>query len=339
MRSDPAAAQQFTSHAVIVLGMHRSGTSVLSRALIALGVDFGGAFVDIEDDNPKGFFEDKDVNSLNVSFLRSADCHWYRLVLPETYTPESEEHFKNQASALIKKKFAASPLWGLKDPRITRLSGLWEAIISGLNASGYYILANRNPLSVADSLAKRDDIPRAHSLALWLLHQIDGLQTVTRHHGLIIDYDLMMNQPSTELDRLALFLEKDVDEQSKKIFEDEFLDRDLRHTYHTDTPRTGSPLTEACLSFHHKLVELAQSQGPMQGTELEAAKEALDEARKIIAEQSDWLCAIDAVYRKLERTTHELHESKRNLQHVRSKLTWVEERLITKLARKFKRLF
>lgn len=322
--------------AVLVLGMHRSGTSVLSRALIALGVDFGGSFVDVKPDNPKGFFEDKDVNELNVSFLQAAGCHWYSLVLPQSYPSETETDFKKQAAALIKKKFASSPLWGLKDPRITRLSGLWESVISEINASAYYVLATRNPLSVADSLAKRDDIPRAQALALWMLHQINGLQAIIRNRGLIIDYDLMMNQPSNELKRLALFLEKDIDEENKNNFEDDFLDQGLRHSYHTNALPSDSPLTKACLSFHYKLVELAQSQGPLERSELDAATEILHEAQRNIALHNDWLYALDAVYRKVERAKHDLQEKEVDVRRLRSDLTWLEANWLVRFAIRLK---
>ena len=42
----------------LVLGSHRSGTSVLSRALLAAGVFLGKSLYGPRFDNPKGFFED-----------------------------------------------------------------------------------------------------------------------------------------------------------------------------------------------------------------------------------------------------------------------------------------
>lgn len=338
MHSNLEGIQPPTSSAVIVLGMHRSGTSVLSRALIALGVDFGGSFVDVEADNPKGFFEDKDINSLNVAFLRAAGCQWYSLALSQSCPLETEADFKKQAAALIKKKFAASPLWGLKDPRITRLTGLWESVISEISARVYYVLATRNPLSVADSLAKRDEIPRAQALALWMLHQIDGLQAVIRNRGLIIDYDQMMNQPSIELKRLALFLEKNLDVEKKKIFENDFLEQGLRHSYHTNASPSDSPLIESCLSFHHNLVKLAQSTGALRQAELDMAKEILHEAQRNIALHNDWLYAIDAVYRKVERAKHDLQEKEADIRRLRSDLAWLEANWLVKFARKLKRI-
>lgn len=339
MSSNPDVDQPAPSRGVIVLGMHRSGTSVLSRALIALGVDFGGTFVDVEPDNPKGFFEDKDVNSLNVSFLLAMGCRWHTLLLPANSPSAMNSSFKEQATALLKRKFTGRPLWGLKEPRITRLLPYWKAALADINAKGCYVLANRHPLSVVESLAKRDDIPQAQALALWALHQIDGLTAIIENGGIVVDYDLMMNQPSTEMRRLAQFLGQSIDASKQKVFLDDFLQQDLRHSYHARTLTPSSPLFDACMVLHESLLTLARSDGPLGQNELAHAIEALARARQSMDLHTEWFQAVDAIYRKVEDAKQELREAEARMQHLHSQLAWIERKPSVRFARSIRRMF
>ena len=77
---------------LIVLGMHRSGTSVLARLLNMMGAYFGseGISTGANEENPKGFWERRDVRDINDFVLHSVDCDWDRVAdfnlnaLPET---------------------------------------------------------------------------------------------------------------------------------------------------------------------------------------------------------------------------------------------------------------
>ena len=59
-----------------VLGMHRSGTSALTRSLLTLGVDLGGHLMEpMPEINAKGFWEDMDIYQLDEEMLRAVDTH------------------------------------------------------------------------------------------------------------------------------------------------------------------------------------------------------------------------------------------------------------------------
>ena len=65
---------------IIVLGMHRSGTSSLTKALAALDIDIGNDFIpNIASVNEKGFWEDLEINSLNIKILKSINTDWFKL--------------------------------------------------------------------------------------------------------------------------------------------------------------------------------------------------------------------------------------------------------------------
>ena len=62
---------------IVVLGMHRSGTSLVTRAMRVLRAEAGSNLLPAADDNPTGFWEDADVNKLNDDMLALVDGRWY----------------------------------------------------------------------------------------------------------------------------------------------------------------------------------------------------------------------------------------------------------------------
>src|SRR5210317_53351 len=76
---------------VVVLGMHRSGTSVAARALKVLGVDLGDHLIPpIKNNNDRGFWEDIDINNFNNELLDKMGSNWDRL----TILDETNQHHK-----------------------------------------------------------------------------------------------------------------------------------------------------------------------------------------------------------------------------------------------------
>jgi hypothetical protein len=61
---------------ILVVGPHRSGSSLVAAALHSLGVNLGKQFIAPNEDNPKGFFEDEDIVRFNDRLLRSLNLSW-----------------------------------------------------------------------------------------------------------------------------------------------------------------------------------------------------------------------------------------------------------------------
>ncbi|MBK6855810.1 MAG: hypothetical protein IPG97_04435 [Microthrixaceae bacterium] len=66
---------------LVILGMHRSGTSGVTRLLNMAGAYFGppGIATDANEENPKGFWERRDVRALCDGLLQGAGFDWFRL--------------------------------------------------------------------------------------------------------------------------------------------------------------------------------------------------------------------------------------------------------------------
>src|SRR6266571_2294536 len=116
---------------ILVLGMHRSGTSTLTKSLQAFGVELGSNFNPATPDNPTGFWEDKDFHALNEEMLKHLHRSWDDLQLVESGAVLSNlEGFFPRALALLDDFLHEKSLAGLKDPRFSLLLPFWKKVFA-----------------------------------------------------------------------------------------------------------------------------------------------------------------------------------------------------------------
>lgn len=186
---------------LIVLGMHRSGTSVLARVLNLMGAWFGpeGISTGANPENPKGFWERRDVRALNDWVLHSAGCDWNRVAqfdagaLPEAVV----EEFRSVAGKLVLELDAHRP-WFLKEPRLCLLLPLWRQVLEAPVA----VRIHRHPVEVAASLQTRNEIPVPVGLALWEKYTASAGAAAAGLPAVTTFYDRLMADPVAEVGRL-----------------------------------------------------------------------------------------------------------------------------------------
>ena len=157
--------------AIVVLGMHRSGTSALSRVL-----NLCGAFLPARVKPPKlgvnskGFWEPEAVLDLNVRLMRQLGGEWDRIGfgLPEDGDVVAE--FESDVRAVLLSEYGDQPMILIKDPRIGALAPLWDRALVRAGYRPVYVVPVRNPLEVARSLHARGDMSVNEGLALWLAY-------------------------------------------------------------------------------------------------------------------------------------------------------------------------
>jgi len=148
---------------ILILGMHRSGTSCLAGSLQQQGVYLG----DVHEWNPhnlKGNRENPQVMALNESLFATNQGTWDR---PPTQRLQWSKSQEQQRDLLITELSAeAEQAWGFKDPRTLINLNFW---LAGLQERYpvKHIGTFRHPLAVAQSLHKRNGTPLAEGLALW----------------------------------------------------------------------------------------------------------------------------------------------------------------------------
>ncbi|WP_148293707.1 hypothetical protein [Azospirillum sp. B4] len=227
----PGSEQSSGHRLIVLLGMHRSGTSALTRGLLALGVDLGDQLMPATGDNAKGYWEDTEVVALNDRLLSRFGHSWHTIAdipAPEL-TCDATADLMLEAVALLRRKLKDGVVFGMKDPRLARVLPFWQAVFAHLGVTASYVIAMRNPISVAASLRRRDGFPAEKSHFLWLGHVLAALRGTAGQARIIVDYDVMMAQPVTQLRRLATALDLPLDPAEATRYAQDFLAPELRH--------------------------------------------------------------------------------------------------------------
>lgn len=248
-------------HLTLVLGMHRSGTSVLARALPVLGIQLGDHLLPAHPCNPKGFFEDAGINAGNRALLKELGQGWESPVsfrdLRGRLRQLTTSEYGQAALALIRERGEAAdrqaaergealpaPL-AFKEPRMSRLLTFWRPVFLAAGCSPHVCLALRHPAHVAASLTARNGFSAAQGWRLWLYHTLDALDGSAGLPVFVADYDALLAAPEAQLRRMARHLGRPVREEALRVFCEAFLDRNLRHHAATPGGRTDGSAPDA----------------------------------------------------------------------------------------------
>lgn len=228
-----------TTRAVVVLGAGRSGTSLITRGVQALGVELGDRLRKGSGKNPTGFFEDTDLLAIfkRLKALLGVRGHSVRLIEPEEWARPEVEALKRETADLIRRRFGGKPLWGFKHGRTIRFLPFWEDVFRRLELDVRYVVALRNVLSVACSRGKMD--PRRgtqeKSDLEWLVNVVPCFRKAARRPLAVLDYDRLLADPGHELRRVAKGIGVAAgpeEEQSIRAFES-FIRPEMRHTHYS----------------------------------------------------------------------------------------------------------
>jgi hypothetical protein len=255
------ACRTLSSRAVLVVGMHRSGTSAIARGIAALSVYLGTDFLDAQPENPTGYWEDKGIVEIDERVLKALNLRW------DDVAPIASAEFRrlrirllqSGAARYVKRTFAPHPLWGFKDPRTIRLLPFWRGVLRKCRADDAYVVAIRNPRSVEASLFRRQSMDAATAQRLWLIHMVPYLHLIRDRPLVVVDYDLLMREPRAQLERIARVLNLAApDAREIDRFAAEFLDETLRHSvFSPDDPDAASELERVTRKAYRLLYDLA----------------------------------------------------------------------------------
>lgn len=161
---------------ILVLGMHRSGTSATVRMLNYLGCDLPKTLVGGDRTNKTGHWESFPICRLDDRILASAGTEWndWLELNPGWMESPKAEEFRDEALAVLEEEFGSSRLFVLKDPRICRLVPFWLDCLEQAGARPLIVFPVRNPLEVAASLQKRNGFEPGLGQLLWLRHVLDA---------------------------------------------------------------------------------------------------------------------------------------------------------------------
>ena len=176
---------------VLVLGMHRSGTSAFTRVLNLLGCAVPRSLMAANANNPTGFWESVKVFHLNTRLLASAGSAWDDwLAFPDAwYRSPPAQTFEAEARELLAEEFGDAPFFALKDPRLCRILPFWMKVLEAHNTRAAALIPLRHPLEVAGSMQSRDGFDPAYGALLWLRHVLDAEHLSRGMTRLFVHYD------------------------------------------------------------------------------------------------------------------------------------------------------
>jgi len=244
------------ARAILVLGMHRSGTSAITGVLHGLGVPLGSMLTPADPDiNAKGYWEHSAISDINERILRALEFSW----LDERELPAG--WWRNPVIAplraelveTLKREFGSHRLWAVKDPRLCRLLPLWLEILEEIGCAPIFILTTRDPSEVAKSLWKRNGIQTWKGALLWLRYMLDAETGSREFPRVVIDYDELLREWRVKLPLLAqqLSFEWPIPLVHAESALADFLDSSLRHEFRSpEDAKQGVDLALAEEGYH-----------------------------------------------------------------------------------------
>ena len=223
---------------IMVLAMHRSGSSMITRLISNLGVNPGLDLLDARADNPEGFWENRKFHELHTKMLEASGIDWH-VPSRDIDTARLLADFGEEARQIVSEMDATGGAWAWKDPRTPIFLDFWTTILRGRELR--YVITNRHPASVSASLYRRNHFPDALSRCLWEFTYEQILQHVhpdDAYH--IVDYDSLIADPQDHLTRLIRFIRKDISSgecQALVAQLSALIKSDLDHGSMTESPR------------------------------------------------------------------------------------------------------
>jgi hypothetical protein len=242
--------------ALLVLGMHRSGTSAIAGALGVLGVPLGSRLLDAGPDNAGGYWEHRGAVLLDEQLLLALDMDWDdpRALPPDWLDSAAASRAGAGIRALVTDEFANESLWALKDPRQCRLLPLWRRELAALGVQSAVLMVLRHPDEIASSLLARDALPPAVAHLLTIRHWLEAEAASRGMPRAVTSYQRVLEDPAVAFGRIAVDLALLWPQPPAKCSAqlDAFLDPDARH--HAAGGRDGtaleSPFRAAALELH-----------------------------------------------------------------------------------------
>ena len=245
--------------ALLILGMHRSGTSALTGALKLLGVELGDRLMPGRpSENDLGYFENLEIFDFHQRVLSAAGSSWHDPLPPteEWLRGVSARPFRQELAEILGRCFGGTPCWAVKDPRLCRLMPLWADVFRELDVTPRILLIYRHPEETAASLALRNGFSKEKSALLWIEHNLGAERYTRPFTRVLLSYQQFLARPGPTLGSIAEALDIEWPRKPDQIHEEirGFLSPELRHHRAArDRVRGFGELSETLHQLHRLL--------------------------------------------------------------------------------------
>lgn len=194
---------------VLILGMHRSGTSALSNYLVELGFSLPSASLPPHpQDNPRGYWESSEVVELNNRLLQAFSMDWKDIgALPQDWQQNAiATGIAAKIGQLLTRALETSSQIVIKDPRLSRLLPVWLPVLQACFDHVAILFIVRRPDAVFRSLSRRSEVEaiaaaaitdESHARALWLRYNLEAEANTSGLAKFTLGYEHWLNNNET----------------------------------------------------------------------------------------------------------------------------------------------
>ncbi|MEP5567943.1 MAG: glycosyltransferase [Halioglobus sp.] len=229
---------------IVVLGAHRSGTSLCAAAVASLGADACLGEHYANEENQKGFFEHPDIVDFNDRLLEFLGGSWDNPLFDGAacLSQQDMSQWMLDAAKLMRSVFGAAAIAVVKDPRMCQVLPFWAEVFSiagYAQENVYYIHTLRSAAEVALSQKNRAEsnsdyyeIGRClnEASALWLSLSAQAVSNSRSFKVYYLSYTSLLGEPEAVLQRLANFVGLSPSTEEAVEFCEQFVDRSLHRS-------------------------------------------------------------------------------------------------------------
>lgn len=237
---------------LLVLGMHRSGTSALTRMLNLRGASLPISLMESIDGNSDGHWESNRIVEFHDALFTEMNTSWsdWQRVDRSLLSPERKTILRQALTSILEAEYRDKDLIVIKDPRICKNV---EAFSESIRDCGYdikIIFTLRNPIEVIESLKKRNEFSNSQSALLWLRHNLDAEFASRNIPRYIYDYGKLLNDWKAVNKDIAHKLDIDFPRSNEDAsgLIDDFINTRHYHNRSSTEHVTLNPLTRGWIS-------------------------------------------------------------------------------------------
>ena len=265
---------------VLISGVHRSGTSLLTQLLSQCGGGLPRNLMPPHPDNPDGYFEANDLVAHHEQVLATLGSWWDDIRPLPADALANMRHQGGDLLALLDQHWQGQDTLLIKDPRLSRLLPLWQAACQDSDIELRHVIPVRHPLEVAASLRLRDGMMPAKAQLLWLRHFLEAERATRGQDRHFISHDHLLREGAPSVLALArklrLPLPGPVDRLTTRL--EQTIRPALRHYQHSQAELLASAELPALLRRAYAWSLLAGRDGATDNAELDAIQVELGQA-------------------------------------------------------------
>lgn len=193
------------SRLILVVGMHRSGMSAVTRALSLCGASLPRDLIEPASDNPVGFWEGRQIFDIHEDIFRSVGSSWTDMkgLPPHWFASEEAALFRYRLGRAIDPDLSSVHPLLVKDRRLWRLLPLWKQLCAEREIDVRFVLPVRHPLEIAESLDTGSPTATAEALLLWLRHVLEVERETRGLDRCFISYDQFVQDTPRAIARVV----------------------------------------------------------------------------------------------------------------------------------------